>query len=75
VRLVGENGRIQIGYTFAKDGGAAFFRRELEYEADDFRESVPDPVRLEELMHAQSEAALVKLKRLVESLLWGAVRD
>lgn len=74
VHMLGENGRIQIGYTFGKDGGATLFRRELEYEADDFRESVADPVRLEELMHAQSEAALGKLKRLVESLLPGAVR-
>lgn len=69
VLLRGETGRIEIGYTFKQDGATTVFRRELAYEPDDFRESIADPVRLEELMHAQSQAALGKLKQLVERLL------
>ena len=68
VRLLGENSRISIDYTFSGTDGQTLFVRELEYDADDFRDSVPDPARLQELMFAQSQAALAKLKRLVEEL-------
>ena len=69
VLLVGETGRVQIGYTFSVDGAATRFRRELQYEAEDFSASAPDPALLEQLMHRQSQVGLDKLKQLVEGLI------
>lgn len=64
-----QSGRIQISYTFYPEGQATVYQRELTFYPADFQASVADPVRLEKLMHAQSEQALRKLKTLVEQLL------
>lgn len=64
-----ESGRIHIHYTFQPSGEGVEFTRSLEYHAEDFAASVPDPVMLEKLMYSQSEQALQKIKALVEKIL------
>ena len=67
--LQGESGRVQISYSFHSDGVTTEFQRKLEFYAEDFKASVPDPNLLPKLMHDQSEQALQKLKQLVETIL------
>jgi hypothetical protein len=69
VRLRGPEERIQITYSFSADQGSVAFKRELEFNPEDFKASVPDPALLEKLMFSQSEQALQKLKSLVEQIL------
>lgn len=57
----------RISYAFAADGtDSTRFTRTLEFDAADFAGSAAEPAALEHLMFTQSEAALAKLKRLVE---------
>jgi Polyketide cyclase / dehydrase and lipid transport len=59
-----------ITYAFVAEGPAATrFTRTLEFDAGQFAGSAADPAALERLMFAQSEAALTKLKALVEQRL------
>jgi len=67
--LKGESGRIQITYSFQSPGQAIEFKRELEFQAEDFSASAADPKVLEKLMYEQSERALGKLKELIETIL------
>src|SRR5918911_4079854 len=53
VLLRGEGGRIQIDYGFEPEGQTTTFRREVEFEPEDFRGSVADPAALAELMYHQ----------------------
>jgi hypothetical protein len=69
VVLRGRGAPIQIAYTFGSEGQATTLRRELDFQPEDFLGSVTDPAALESLMDHQSEAALHKLKQLVEELL------
>jgi hypothetical protein len=41
----------------------------LEYDPATFRERIPDPAALSQLMHTQSEQALGRLKAIVEQIL------
>ena len=45
------------------------FQRRLEYEPAVFRTAVADAGEMADLMHAQSEEALGRLKALVEGIL------
>ena len=57
----------RITYAFASEGPASTrFTRTLEFDPTAFAGSTADPSALEGLMFAQSEAALSKLKQLVE---------
>lgn len=69
VVLRGRGGRLHIRYTFAAAEEATDFRRELEFDPEDFRASAPDTPTLVRLMHAQSEQALQKVKVLIEGIL------
>jgi hypothetical protein len=68
VTLLMESGRIKITYTFQAVERAVQFQRELEFYAEDFKTSAPDPGALTKLMSQQSEQALQKLKTLVEEI-------
>lgn len=67
--LRGESGRIQITYSFAPEGEATRFSRQLDFHPEDFAASVSDPTLVEQLMYNQSEQALQKLKQVVEQIL------
>lgn len=57
----------RISYAFVAEGDATTrFTRTLEFDAAEFAGSVAEPAALEHLMFTQSEAALAKLKNLVE---------
>jgi hypothetical protein len=57
-----------ITYTFeAESPSATRFTRTLDFEPAHFASSAADPAALERLMFTQSEAALGKLKGLVEA--------
>ena len=57
----------RISYAFVADArGATQFTRTLEFDPGEFAGSSADPGALERLMFAQSEAALAKLKTLIE---------
>lgn len=59
----------RITYDFrARDAGTEF-RRELEYDPPTFRATGPEEGKMADLMHAQSEEALGRLKALVEKIL------
>jgi uncharacterized protein YndB with AHSA1/START domain len=59
----------RITYAFREQGADTEFRRELEYDPSTFRAGIPDAEQMAELMHAQSEEALGRLKALVEKIL------
>ena len=68
-KLQGGSGRINIIYSFQETApNTVEYRRQLEYYPADFAASAPDPIQLTQLMHAQSQKALEKLKQLVETL-------
>jgi hypothetical protein len=60
----------RITYAFASEGPASTrFTRTLEFDPTAFAGSAADPTALEGLMFTQSQAALGKLKQLVERKL------
>jgi uncharacterized protein YndB with AHSA1/START domain len=67
--LRGASDRIAITYTLQSDGQATCLSRQLEYHPEDFAASVTDPTQLDQLMYAQSNQALQKLKALIEEIL------
>ena len=69
VALLMESGRIKITYSFQRVGQATEFKRELEFQPEDFNAGMADPGMIEKLMYQQSEQALQKLKQLIEAIL------
>ncbi len=59
----------QITYTFQPRGTMTEYRRELEYDPSMLPSAHPEADNTAELMHAQSEEAMGRLKALVERLL------
>ena len=56
-------------YAFRARGQGTEFQRELEFDPGSFRTRMPDAPQMAELMHAQSEQALGRLKTLIEKIL------
>lgn len=67
--LRGASERIQITYMLQAEGEITRLSRQLEYHPEDFAASVTDPSQLDQLMYAQSDQALQKLKALIEQVL------
>ncbi len=59
----------RIAYSFRKCNGLTEFQREVAYEPSVFAAVFPDSAELNRFMYAQSEEALVRLKKLIEEIL------